>query len=448
MRMKSHKPPLAPARRTSLLLLLLGLLVLSLAVFAAACGGDEETTTTAAPSSDTTAAPSTETTAAPSTETTAGPAVELPDTIKVGAVVPLTGANAGLGAQVESGYQLAVTQINDAGGVDIGGTKVPIELTVLDDESDPTKTVQQLENLNSAGVVAYLGGAGSNLHAAAAPIAEKNQIPYLGIAFAVEGPHQQGFKYLFSPFQKSNDQARTTFELIDTLDPQPTNIAILKETTDWGKELDTYWTELANERGMTVKTYDYAPGTKDFSSIILPAKDSGADALLALPIPPDGLALMKQIKELDWNPKLILMIRAPDPPTFGENLGADSDGVFLMPGWNPNVDFPGAAEMVQAHMDEFGKPAVALTGPAYACVQILADAISRAGAVERDAIRDAIAATDMDTVIGPVTFEADGTGNVVDIVNQWQGGKQALVWPTDQPAAAEIIYPLLPWKDR
>jgi branched-chain amino acid transport system substrate-binding protein len=434
-------------RKKTLLFLLLGLLVLSVAVVVAACGGDEETTTTAAPSSETTMAPDTETTMAPDTETT-GPAAELPDTIKVGAVIPLTGAMSGLGAQVQNGYLLAVATINDAGGVDIGGAKVPIDLTILDDESDPTKTVQQLENHNSSGVVAYLGGAGSNLHAAAAPIAEKNQIPYLGIGFAVEGPHQQGFKYLFSPFQKSNDQARSTFEVIDTLDPQPTNVAIFQETTDWGKELDTYWTQLAEERGMTVTTYEYAPGETDFSAPISLAKDSGADVLLASPTPPDGLALMKQIKELDWSPSMILMIRAPDPPTFGENLGADSDGVMLMPGWNRDVEFPGVAEMTAAYQEMFDGPALALSGPAYACVQILADAISRAGVVEPTAIRDAIAATDMDTVIGPVTFEEDGTGNVVDIINQWQGGKQALVWPLDQPKAVEIIYPLAPWQDR
>jgi len=421
--------------------------VLSLALLVAACGDDEETTTTAAAATETTMASETETTMASETETTMAPSAELPDTIQVGAVVPLTGANAGLGKQVQGGYELAVEQINAAGGVDINGTMVPIELTILDDESDPTKTVQQLENLNSAGVVAYLGGAGSNLHAAGAPIAQKNQIPYLGIAFAVMSPHQQGNQYLFSPFQKSNDQARTTFEIFDTFDPAVTNIAIFKETTDWGKELDDLWTEEATNRGMTVNTYEYAPGTTDFSSLILPAKDSGADALLALPTPPDGLALMKQIKELDWNPNAILMIRAPDPPTFGENLGADSDGVLLMPGWNPAVNFPGSAEMVAAYQEKYDAPAVALTGPAYACVQILADAISRAGVVERQAIRDAIAATDMDTVIGPVTFEADGTGNVVDIVNQWQGGKQMLVWPLDQ-ANAEIIYPLLPWSER
>ncbi|MFH1834544.1 MAG: ABC transporter substrate-binding protein, partial [bacterium] len=100
-------------------------------------------------------------------------AVDLPDTIKVGAVVPLTGRYSGLGSQVRGGYELAVADINAAGGVDIGGTKVPIELIILDDESDATKTVQQLETQASNGVVAYLGGAGSDLHAAAAGIAQK-----------------------------------------------------------------------------------------------------------------------------------------------------------------------------------------------------------------------------------------------------------------------------------
>ena len=107
-------------------------------------------------------------------------------TIKVGAVVPLTGRYAALGAQVRAGYEIGVEQINAAGGVSVGGKKMQIELIMLDDESDPTKTVARLETLATQGVVAYLGGAGSDLHAAAASIADKNKIPYLGIAFALE----------------------------------------------------------------------------------------------------------------------------------------------------------------------------------------------------------------------------------------------------------------------
>src|SRR6266702_4394469 len=90
-------------------------------------------------------------------------------TAPVGAVVPLTGRYGAGGAQVRAGYELAVEAINTAGGVSVAGKKLPLELRILDDESDATKTVARLETLASEHVVAYLGGFGSDLHAAAAP---------------------------------------------------------------------------------------------------------------------------------------------------------------------------------------------------------------------------------------------------------------------------------------
>src|SRR6058998_3549140 len=119
----------------------------------------------------------------------AWPGLAAAQTIKVGAVVPLTGRYGGGGAQVRAGYEIAVEHLNAAGGVMVAGKKVPIELTLLDDESDATKTVSRLETLAAQGVVAYLGGFGSDLHAAAASVAEKNRTPYLGVAFALQDPH-------------------------------------------------------------------------------------------------------------------------------------------------------------------------------------------------------------------------------------------------------------------
>jgi branched-chain amino acid transport system substrate-binding protein len=420
-------------------------ILLVFALILTACGAPATATEAIPETGATEAPPATE---APATEAPTEPAVELPATIKVGAVVPLTGRYAAGGGQIKNGYELAVEDINAAGGVDVGGTMVPLELIILDDESDATKTVQHLETLYSNDeVVAYLGGFGSDLHAAAAGIAEKNKVPYIGVAFALYSVHQQGFKYLFSPFPKSPGIAIATFDMLDSLSPKPTNIAIFAETTDWGAELGELWTEQANQRGYTVTTYEYAPGTTDFSSIILPARDSGAEAVLALPNPPDGLALAKQIKELDFNASAYVFVRAADPPTWGENLGVDGNGFMLMPGWNRAVKFDGVAEMAERHSAKFGSPAVATTGPAYAAVQILVDAISRAGSLDRDAIRDAIAATDMDTMVGPVTFNEDGTGNVLTVVNQWQDGAQTLVWPPDQ-AVAPVQYPATPWSER
>jgi len=113
------------------------------------------------------------------------------ETIKIGAVVPLTGRYGSGGAQVRAGYELAVEAINASGGISVGGKKLSLDLRVLDDESDATKTVARLETLASENVVAYLGGFGSDLHAAAASVAEKNKIPYLGVAFALHRIHQQ-----------------------------------------------------------------------------------------------------------------------------------------------------------------------------------------------------------------------------------------------------------------
>jgi hypothetical protein len=80
-------------------------------------------------------------------------------------------------------------------------------------------------------------------------------------------------------------------------------------------------------------------------------------------------------------------------------------------------------------------------------MQILADAISRAGVV-RQAPSVTPAATDMDTVIGPVTFEADSTAQSWTSRQSVAGRKTGACRPLEQPNASKIIYPLVPWKDR
>jgi branched-chain amino acid transport system substrate-binding protein len=421
-------------------------IVLIFVLILAACAPattEEPSPATQAPATE---APETE---APATEAmTEAPAVDLPDTIKVGVVVPLTGRYAAGGDQVRNGYELAVEDINNAGGVEVMGTKIPLELLVLDDESDPTKTVQHMETLYSEGVVAYLGGFGSDLHAAAAAIAEKNQVPYLGVAFALYQIHQQGYQYLFSPFPKSPSLAKAYFDVFDTLDPKPLKVAIFAETTDWGAELGAAWRQEAEARGYEIVADEtYAPGSTDFSDLILKAKDGGAQAVLALPNPPDALTLVKQMKELDFNPGITAIVRGADAVTWPENMGKDGDFVLLSAGGNPEADFPGALDMVQRHEAKFGKTAAGTTAPAYSTVQILVDAIQRANSLDPKAIRDAIAATDLTTVAGPITFNADGTGNVITVVSQYQDGKQKLVWPEDI-AVVPIAYPAPGWDDR
>jgi branched-chain amino acid transport system substrate-binding protein len=372
-------------------------------------------------------------------------------TVNVGAVVPLTGRYAALGSQVKTGYEVAVRHINAAGGVSVGGKKHQIELTLLDDESDPTKTVARLETLATQGVVAYLGGAGSDLHAAASSIADKNKTPYLGVAFALHGIHQQGLRYLFSPFPKSPDLTKETFVFLDAMIPaaqRPRKVALFLERTDWGKEMGSLWESAAKKHGyQIVASGEYAPGSKDFSNLILQTKSAGAETVLALPSPPDGMTLVKQMKELDLNTKVNVFIRAADPPVWSQNLRKDGDYVLLSPGWHFAARYPKVKELNEEHQKLFNRPADPLVGPAYACLQILADAVTRAKTLERDKLRDAIAATNMTTVVGPVRFRPDGTGEVKVFFQQWLKGKQELVWPKEF-ATATFGYPAPPFNQR
>ena len=378
------------------------------------------------------------------------PAPALAQSIKVGAVVPLTGRYGPGGAQVRAGYEIAVEQINAAGGVTVAGKKMPIELVLLDDESDATKTVARLETLASQGVVAYLGGFGSDLHAAAASVAEKNKIAYLGIAFALNKIHQQGFRYLFSPFWKSPDIGKHTQGLLALIPAgeRPKTVAIFQEKTDWGQEMTAAWLEAGKAAGYQVVVQgEYAPGAKDFSDLILKAKAANAEAVFAIPTPPDGMTMIKQMKELDYNPKMNMMIRAADSPPWTKNLGKDGDFTVLAAGWHNAMKAPGVKELNDAHEKKFGRPSDPIVGPAYACVQILAAAITRAGSADREKIRDAIAAADLVTVIGPVKFRPDGTGIVQAAFAQWQNGKQELVWPKEF-ATAPLAYPAPPFAKR
>jgi len=377
---------------------------------------------------------------------------EAPESISIGAVIPLTGRYAGGGAQVQRGYELGIQAINDAGGVHVEefDADIPLSLTILDDESDATKTVSNLEDLNAQEVVAYLGGFGSDLHAAAAAIAEKNAVPYLGVAFALWDIHQQGYEYLFSPFPKSPDLAAATYELLNGIpeEDRPSRIGILQEQTDWGIEFGTLWRDLAEENGYEVVAYEeYAPGTADFTDAILSLQENEAQVVLALPNPPDGIALMTQMAELGFTPELSLIIRAPDAPTWMEALGPAGDYALFSPGWHNAMDYPGVDELNEAHMELMDRPADPIVGPSYALIQILANAIEEAGTLDRAAVRDAIAATDLDTVIGHMTFREDGTGVVTPAMLQYQEGKVQLVWPAEF-ATADLVYPAPPLDER
>lgn len=413
-----------------------------LAMVLAACGnGDEgsDTTTTEAEAETTT-------TAGETTTTSGGEPAEAPEAIRLGAVIPLTGPFAGGGAQVERGYRYAVEAINEAGGVYVAefDAQILLELDVRDDASDPNQTTSIMDEFAGGDIVAYLGGFATPGHAAGSATAERNGIPYLGVATSTQALHEQGYQYFFSPFPKSPDMAVTVFEMLNGLiaeGERPVNVGIFQEATDWGEELGPLFVQEAENFGYEVVYHEtYAPGTTDFTDLILGAQAAGVEALLSLPTPPDGFAIYQQMGELGWKPPFNLVIRAADVPTWND-LGPAGEGVVLSTPWHPALGFPGTDAVNARHLEEEGRPADPVVGSAYALIEIIADAIERAGTLDHDAVRDAIAATDgLETIIGPITFREDGTAPVPNPLMQRIGGAIELIWPAES-ATADLVYP-------
>jgi branched-chain amino acid transport system substrate-binding protein len=374
-----------------------------------------------------------------------------PKTIKIGGAVSATGAFAGPATHVKEGYEFAVADINDSGGVFVKefNKKIPLELIIYDDESNPTKTVSRLERLFSEDkVIVYLGGYTSVLAVPGCAIGEKNKVPWIGVAFSAELPHRQGYKYVFSPYPKTRDYVKS-FEIYKHLPENqwPRKAAIFEREEDWGKEMADMFASSASKHGFKVAMRKkYSPGTKDFVPHIMEAKAAGADMVLDVSTTPEGMAMMKQMKELDYNPKWVYMVRAACSERWSEFV--EGNFVCTVPAWHNTLPFPMVDKINARYSEKHGTQAAFEVGSAYSCVQIIADAIERAGNLDRKAIRDAMADTNMMTAMGPIKFLEDGSADFDYIVIvQHQNGKAECVNPR-QYASAPFIYPFPKWSSR
>jgi branched-chain amino acid transport system substrate-binding protein len=381
-------------------------------------------------------------------------AAAAPATIKVGAVIPLTGAMASGGKDVRAGYEIAVKHINDAGGVFVkeSNKKMPIELIVLDDESDAVKTATRLDKLYSMdNVIVYLSGFSSDLNVVGMSVAEKNKVPWIGVTIAVEAMFKKGSKYVFAPFSMSTDQVTTFFDLLDSIpkEQRPVKLGHMELQVDWGMECGSHIREVVKKRGYTIVVdQKYAPPTKDFSQLILDLKSAGAEAVFSVPTPPQSIMIVKQMKELNYAPKVTLFIRGPDLSTYWDAMGKDANYVVSDGNWHESMPYPGNDRVVKDYMAKYPdvKTIGIPVGCAYASIQILANAIERAGTLDREKLREAIAVTNMMTVRGPIRFKENGTAIIRYGFRQWLNGKNLQIWPKEVAVGELRLAP--PWDKR
>jgi branched-chain amino acid transport system substrate-binding protein len=366
-----------------------------------------------------------------------------PSTIKIGILISFTGPDGMVGKPAKDGYDMAVEKINKDGGVFVKeyGKKIPLELLILDMETNPEKAVARAEALNqqNASVVC-----GTTLMSATSDIFEKNKLSAITSLVTTVGLFERGFKYYFGISKMNDGVVDAIFAAFAKIskDQKPTKWAIWQEQTDWIVELFDLARQKAPAQGVTfVSDSKYPMITQDMGPLILAAKKAGAEAIFSAPVPPDAITMLKQMKELDYHPKAIMMIRACDDPAWVKMTGPMGDYVIGCPDWHPALNYPGVKELNAAYKAKFGTETHITSGNAYASIQIAAAAIEKAGTLDRTKIRDAIADIDMMTVYGPVKFNKGRRVYAPPVVTQWQKGIMEMIWPDNMKTKA-MIYPI------
>ncbi len=373
-----------------------------------------------------------------------------PKTIKIGALYDITGPLASTGEKFGWGLRKCVEAVNKDGGIYIKdmNKKLPLELVEGDHAAKEDKAVLQAEYLNDQGVVSLIGT--TAILPPGAAIIERYHLPTLVELSSIKRPYELGYKYLFSSFPKSPDYARTFIALLNTFskEQRPTKIALFEAMHDASVEACKYAEQEALAGGYKAARVKFGWLTKDMSGSILEAKKAGADAVYGMLITPDAMLMIRQMKELDYSPKAIFILQGASDRTAWATLGRDGDCVYLSKDFHWSLGWPGAKELMNLYETERKERPHNYIGFGYASVQIIGDAIRRAGSLKREKIRDALATSDVMTVLGPTKFRADGTLDVLHVnIAQYQNGVETMVFP-ERWREKSAIFPAPKWKHR
>jgi branched-chain amino acid transport system substrate-binding protein len=379
--------------------------------------------------------------------------------IRIGASVSQTGAYALLGQNQLRGYQLCVKHTNEKGGV-LGRL---LELVAEDDRSEPATAARIYEKLiTQTKVDAVLGPYSSPITEAVADVTEKHRMAMVAPAAAATSLFRKGRKFIFM----LTSRAEVYLEgLIDMAARRGLKtVALIHEDTLATKAIAQGALELAKKRGLSVVLLEaYPKGTTDFSAILTKVRAANPDVLAAATYFDDAVALTRQLKESNVNPRMFGVTVGGDLPKFYEALGRSAEFVYGATQWELELmallrggeliplarRYPGAREFVEAHRKEFpGADLSYQSAGGYGGCQVLVEAVRRAGSLEGEPVRAAILNMSLNTVYGGFKVDRDGLQIAHTMLTfQWQDGKKVIVWP-DELAPGKPRFPTPPWSQR
>jgi branched-chain amino acid transport system substrate-binding protein len=366
--------------------------------------------------------------------------------LRIGYAIARTGPWAA-GAQVsqEPNYLMWAEQQNAAGGIGVKDVKRPIELISFDDRSEMETCIRTYEKLmGSDKVDLVLPPWGSNANFALAPLANRHGYPLLAPTALSRKLVDMNLPYFFSLLQQPDRMMGALVDLLVAQDIK--SIAILYMDDLFGLEnFAALNNALKKTKIQVVERKSYPLGVKDLSPVLRTIKDQNPDAFIGITYPPDTILASRQSKEVGFNPRLFYASVGTAFQLYRNLIGASAEGVMGMGSWNAKTS-PGAKAYFDAHKAKFGgkEPDRWASGHCWAGLEILTQALGKVG-MDRKAIRDYVARTEHQTIVGPIRFQGSENATIPGSVGQWQNGEFEVVWPKSL-ATAQPAMPKPQWK--
>jgi branched-chain amino acid transport system substrate-binding protein len=363
--------------------------------------------------------------------------------IRLGAVFPLTGKESKVGGAFKLATELAIKEVNDAGGLEVKGKKVPIKLEILDDTTDGAKSAQLIEQLiTQSNVHALIGGYSTALVQAQSVVPERYGIPYVNGGGSTASIYGKS-KWVFGLLAPTDELARTQmYFLKDLVDsgklPKPTKISLVWENTDHGKDYEKGVKEIAAkypDSFQILMSEGFELYSPDFKPLLTKVQNAKADVFMADARLEDYIAMHRQYTQMGITHKMVTYGPRGADKAARDGLGAATDYIFASTWWSPAMPTERAQKWTENYKKVTGTTPGWYDALAYETVRILLKAIQDAGSVQPEAIRDALAKAELkDSLLpgGVAKFSSTGQAIYPFLVTQNKpGGKLDIVWPKD-----------------
>ncbi|MEX0409092.1 amino acid ABC transporter substrate-binding protein [Aquibium sp. LZ166] len=375
----------------------------------------------------------------------AGGAAFAQETIKLGASAPKSGPLAGGAAMTHwPNIQLWMKEVNDAGGLKVGDKQMKIELVEYDDKTSGEEAIKNIQRLATVDEVDFLVAPYSTgLNIAAAPAFARYGYPQLATTAATDGVKEFAERWPNS-FWMLGTSTQLANGIVDT-------ISKMKEKGDIGNKValvnvaDAFGLELigaakpALEKAGFEIVYEtsYPLGTQDLAPVISQAKAAAPDAFIAFSYPGDTFALTEQAQVQGFDVPVFYTGVGTAFPPFAKRFGDAANGIMGIGGINSSDE--NVKGYLDMHKADLGSdPDFWASATTYAGLQILGQAIEKAGTLDKAAVVEAIKTGTFDTVIGPVSMP-NNVNEKVWTVGQWNNGVFEAVAADGMPVAAEPV---------